>query len=73
MSDRHEAGHGAVFKGGKFAVCPQCGKRGVWMRLGTFEDWWMCRYCDWTAHSEWPGDEDKRAALAAANGQKEMW
>jgi hypothetical protein len=35
----------------RFLVCPDCGKRSVWLKLGA-EDWWRCRRCDWGAAAE---------------------
>ncbi len=28
----------------RYYTCPDCGKRGIYLRFGE-EDWWMCRYC----------------------------
>lgn len=51
-----------------FMRCPECGKKGVTLRLGG-EDWFTCRYCQWTAASGGYDDVDiaGRAALRRLN------
>jgi hypothetical protein len=55
-------------KGPRLA-CPECGKKGVTLRLSTSEDHWGCRYCDWYAFTSGDDRQDAegRRALEEAN------
>lgn len=66
MSGVETPGYG---RGSRF-VCPECGKKGVTLRLrANGEDHYGCRYCEWEAFSVGNAtvDVEGRAALAAAN------
>lgn len=55
-------------KGGTFLICPSCVRRGVYLKI-TAEEWWVCRYCEWstcaTHEDEW--DRYGRWQLARVN------
>jgi hypothetical protein len=53
---------------GQRLVCPNCGRKGVTLRLGR-EDHFGCRYCDWYAFNDGLDEPDvvNRSALAEMN------
>lgn len=57
----------------KRLVCPDCNKRGVTLRLSTF-DWWGCRYCSWFAYTggDYESDARERVRLQQANPDHEI-
>lgn len=54
--------------------CPACRKKGVTLRMGG-EDWYVCRYCDWSICNEGEDqvDVDGRGQLAAVNPEMDVW
>lgn len=61
-------------RGFRFLVCPDCAKSGVYPRLSN-EDWWICRYCEWSTcmtHEE-QLDRYGRWRLARANPHRDVW
>lgn len=52
-----------------YYYCPECNKKGVTLRLGSEEDWYVCRYCDWSTCNSGNDRQDVegRAALAKIN------
>lgn len=54
----------------RYLVCPECGKRSAYLRLGA-DDAWLCRTreCEWYAYSGGHdrADVEAREALKAAN------
>jgi ribosomal protein L37AE/L43A len=59
-------------KGEGRLVCPDCGRKGVTLRLGS-EDWFVCRYCDWSACAQGNDrmDVERRSDLARFNPGRE--
>lgn len=63
--------------GYRFLVCPDCGKRGVHMKMSRVagEDGWSCRYCGWWAYDSGEDDIDRyrRARLSNRNPDDGIW
>ena len=62
-----------MHRGFRFLTCPDCKKAGVYPRR-TNEDWWVCRYCRWSAcmtHED-QTDRYERCRLATVNLQ-DVW
>jgi ribosomal protein L37AE/L43A len=61
-------------KASDFLHCPECGKKGVTMRLGR-EDGWGCRYCEFWAYTSGEDrvDREARKALADLNPDHDIW
>lgn len=57
-------------KGSRLLVCPSCALRGVYAKRDR-EDWWVCRYCQWSTcmHGEDQVDRYHRNRLAKLNPQ----
>lgn len=61
-------------RGGQFLICPSCVQRGVYLKT-TNEEWWVCRYCEWStcAHGEDAIDRQQRARLAQLHLDLTIW
>lgn len=61
-------------RGFSFLTCPSCKLRGVYVRT-TSEDWWYCRYCQWStcATHEDATDRYGRMTLARCNPSFDLW
>lgn len=59
----------------RYLVCPDCAKKGVTLRTTSSEDWYVCRYCEWSACNEGEDDPDvrRRGLLAQANPEADVW
>lgn len=44
----------------KYHKCPQCKKKGVYLKLQHSEDGYICRYCQWGIYIEPDTNEEKR-------------
>lgn len=58
----------------KYLHCPNCGKKGVYLKLMVNEDNYRCRYCDWYVFTGGESQIDvvERTNLATVNPDVEV-
>lgn len=61
-------------RGFRFLTCPDCAKAGVYPKRAR-EDWWTCRYCEWSTCMTHEDQIDRygRSQLAAVNPLRDVW
>lgn len=61
-----------AFRGERFMICPDCTKRGVYLKMSATFDIYRCRRCDWYTYPDAGDrlDRENMDRLKAANPEE---